>query len=70
MAMTFSDSHEHMPPVEQHGIQLRQATDVLEGVTDLLHNDAAFYVITAENLPADIISRKQLQSSELSIDTP
>ena len=58
--MSFSDSHEEMSSVEQHGIQLRQAANVLEGVVDLLDNDAAFFVITAEDLLADIVATNKL----------
>jgi hypothetical protein len=62
--MSFSDPHEKMTLAEQHGIQLRQATDVLEGVSELLENDAAFFVFMAEDLLADIIAtNKLLQSS-------
>jgi hypothetical protein len=66
--MRFSDSHKGMSPIEQHGIQLRMAADVLEGVTDLLDNDVEFCVFVAEDLLADIVAKnKLLQHRQLSV---
>lgn len=55
--MPYSDSHEKMSLVEQHGIQLRQAADSLVYGADLLLGRSVHFLDQAEAMLEEVKRR-------------
>ena len=60
-SMTFTDSHAEMTPAEQHGIQLRVATDTLENGTADLNTRTQFLIRHAQAFSDSLAIRNDIQ---------